>query len=152
MLKNTNLNDGLKCLNRASIKERLIALCTPNYVWAFNNRKNELLYILYSIFRLRPWQVRTASFEEYGKSSADSNDDIIIIFSSNSNSVYISEQINNVSDFLRWYRYYEVDFTIINDNVHLAWKVVKYAKKHLSQKTCNISMEFGKRYNALYSL
>ena len=152
MLKNTNLNDGLRCLNQTSIKERLIALCTPNRVWAFNNRKNELLYILYSIFHLRPWQVRTASFEEYGKSSADSNDDIIIIFSSNSNSVYISEQINNVSDFLRWYRYYEVDFTIINDNVHLAWKVVKYAKKHLSQKTCNISMEFGKRYNALYSL
>lgn len=124
MQKSTNLNDGLRCLNRTSIKERLIALCTPNHVWAFNNRKNELLYILYSIFHLRPWQVRTASFEKFGKSSADSIDDIIIIFSSNSNSVYISEQINNVSDFLRWYRYYEVDSTIINDNVHLAWKVV----------------------------
>ena len=130
MLKNTTLNDGLRCLNRTSIKERLIALCTPNRVWAFNNRKNELLYILYSIFHLLPWQVRTSSFDEYGKSSADSNDDIIIIFSSNSNSVYISEQINNVSDFLRWYRYYEVDSTIINDNVHLVWKVVKYSRKH----------------------
>ena len=105
MLKNTNLNDGLRCLNRTSIKERLIALCTPNHVWAFNNRKNELLYILYSIFHLRPWQVRTASFEEYGKSSADSNDDIVIIFSCNSNSVYVSEQICNISEFLRWYRY-----------------------------------------------
>ena len=134
MLKNTNLNDGLKCLNQTSIKERLIALCTPNRVWAFNNRKNEVLYILYSIFHLLPWQVRTSSFDEYGKSSADSNDDIIIIFSSNSNSVYISEQINNVSDFLRWYRYYEVDSTIINDNVHLVWKVVKYSRKHFISK------------------
>ena len=134
MLKNTTLNDGLRCLNRTSIKERLIALCTPNRVWAFNNRKNEVLYILYSIFHLLPWQVRTSSFDEYGKSSADSNDDIIIIFSSNSNSVYISEQINNVSDFLRWYRYYEVDSTIINDNVHLVWKVVKYSRKHFISK------------------
>lgn len=134
MPKNTNLNDGLRCLNQTSIKERLIALCTPNRVWAFNNRKNEVLYILYSIFHLLPWQVRTSSFDEYGKSSADSNDDIIIIFSSNSNSVYISEQINNVSDFLRWYRYYEVDSTIINDNVHLVWKVVKYSKKHFISK------------------
>ena len=134
MLKNTNLNDGLRCLNQTSIKERLIALCTPNRVWAFNNRKNEVLYILYSIFHLLPWQVRTSSFDEYGKSSADSNDDIIIIFSSNSNSVYISEQINNVSDFLRWYRYYEVDSTIINDNVHLVWKVVKYSRKHFISK------------------
>jgi len=134
MPKNTNLNDGLRCLNQTSIKERLIALCTPNRVWAFNNRKNEVLYILYSIFHLLPWQVRTSSFDEYGKSSADSNDDIIIIFSSNSNSVYISEQINNVSDFLRWYRYYEVDSTIINDNVHLVWKVVKYSRKHFISK------------------
>lgn len=134
MLKYTNLNDGLRCLNQTSIKERLIALCTPNHVWAFNNKKNELLYILYSIFHLRPWQVRTSSFEEYGKSSADSNDEIIIIFSCNSNSVYINEQINNVSDFLRWYRYYEVDSTIINDNVHLVWKVVKYSKKHFISK------------------
>ena len=134
MPKNTNLNDGLRCLNQTSIKERLIALCTPNRVWAFNNRKNEVLYILYSIFHLLPWQVRTSSFDVYGKSSADSNDDIIIIFSSNSNSVYISEQINNVSDFLRWYRYYEVDSTIINDNVHLVWKVVKYSRKHFISK------------------
>ena len=134
MLKNTNLNDGLKCLNRASIKERLIALCTPNHVWAFNNRKNELLYILYSIFHLRPWQVRTASFEEYGKSSADSNDDIVIFFSCNSNSVYVSEQICNISEFLRWYRYNEVDSTIINDNVHLKWKVVYYSRKHFISK------------------
>jgi hypothetical protein len=134
MLKNTNLNDGLKCLNRASIKERLIALCTPNHVWAFNNRKNELLYILYSIFHLRPWQVRTASFEEYGKSSADSNDDIVIFFSCNSNSVYVSEQICNISEFLRWYRYNEVDSTIINDNVHLNWKVVYYSRKHFISK------------------
>ena len=134
MPKNTNLNDGLRCFNQTSIKERLIALCTPNRVWAFNNRKNEVLYILYSIFHLLPWQVRTSSFDEYGKSSADSNDDIIIIFSSNSNSVYISEQINNVSDFLRWYRYYEVDSTIINDNVHLVWKVVKYSRKHFISK------------------
>lgn len=134
MPKNTNLNDGLRCLNQTSIKERLIALCTPNRVWAFNNRKNEVLYILYSIFHLLPWQVRTSSFDEYGKSSADSNDDIIIIFSSNSNSVYISEQINNVSDFLRWYRYYEVDSTIINDNVHLVWKVVKHSRKHFISK------------------
>ena len=134
MLKNTNLNDGLKCLNRASIKERLIALCTPNHVWAFNNRKNELLYILYSIFHLRPWQVRTASFEEYGKSSADSNDDIVIFFSCNSNSVYVSEQICNISEFLRWYRYDEVDSTIINDNVHLNWKVVYYSRKHFISK------------------
>ena len=134
MPKNTNLNDGLRCLNQTSIKERLIALCTPNRVWAFNNRKNEVLYILYSIFHLLPWQVRTSSFDEYGKSSADSNDDIIIIFSSNSNSVYISEQINNVSDFLRWYRYYEVDSTIINDNVHLVWKVVKYSRNHFFSK------------------
>ena len=134
MLKNTNLNDGLRCLNRTSIKERLIALCTPNHVWAFNNRKNELLYILYSIFHLRPWQVRTASFEEYGKSSADSNDDIVIFFSCNSNSVYVSEQICNISEFLRWYRYNEVDSTIIYDNVHLNWKVVKYSKKHFILK------------------
>ena len=134
MLKNTNLNDGLRCLNRTSIKERLIALCTPNHVWAFNNRKNELLYILYSIFHLRPWQVRTSSFDEYGKSSADSNDDIVIIFSSNSNSVYVSEQVNNVSDFLRWYRYNEVDSTIIYDNVHLNWKVVYYSRKHFISK------------------
>ena len=134
MLKNTNLNDGLKCLNRASIRERLIALCTPNHVWAFNNRKNELLYILYSIFHLRPWQVRTASFEEYGKSSADSNDDIVIFFSCNSNSVYVSEQICNISEFLRWYRYNEVDSAIINDNVHLAWKVVKYSRNHFFSK------------------
>ena len=134
MLKNTNLNDGLKCLNRASIKERLIALCTPNHVWAFNNKKNELLYILYSIFHLRPWQVRTASFEEYGKSSADSNDDIVIFFSCNSNSVYVSEQICNISEFLRWYRYNEVDSTIINDNVHLNWKVVYYSRKHFISK------------------
>ena len=134
MPKNTNLNDGLRCLNQTSIKERLFALCTPNRVWAFNNRKNEVLYILYSIFHLLPWQVRTSSFDEYGKSSADSNDDIIIIFSSNSNSVYISEQINNVSDFLRWYRYYEVDSTIINDNVHLVWKVVKYSRNHFFSK------------------
>ena len=134
MLKNTNLNDGLRCLNRTSIKERLIALCTPNHVWAFNNRKNELLYILYSIFHLRPWQVRTASLEEFGKSSPDSNDDIVIIFSCNSNSVYQSEQISNVSDFLRWYRYYEVYSTIINDNVHLSWKVVRYSKKHFISK------------------
>ena len=134
MLKNTNLNDGLKCLNRTSIKERLIALCTPNHVWAFNNRKNELLYILYSIFHLRPWQVRTASFEEYGKSSADSNDDIVIFFSCNSNSVYVSEQICNISEFLRWYRYNEVDSTIINDNVHLNWKVVYYSRKHFISK------------------
>lgn len=134
MLKNTNLNDGLKCLNRASIKERLIALCTPNHVWAFNNRKNELLYILYSIFHLRPWQVRTASFEEYGKSSADSNDDIIIIFSYNSNSTYNSEQISNVSDLLCWYRYYEVDSEIFNDNVHLVWKVVYYSRNHYFSK------------------
>ena len=134
MLKNTNLNDGLKCLNRASIKERLIALCTPNHIWAFNNRKNELLYILYSIFHLRPWQVRTASFEEYGKSSADSNDDIVIFFSCNSNSVYVSEQICNISEFLRWYRYNEVDSTIINDNVHLNWKVVYYSRKHFISK------------------
>ena len=134
MLKNTNLNDGLKCLNRASIRERLIALCTPNHVWAFNNRKNELLYILYSIFHLRPWQVRTASFEEYGKSSADSNDDIVIFFSCNSNSVYVSEQICNISEFLRWYRYNEVDSTIINDNVHLNWKVVYYSRKHFISK------------------
>lgn len=134
MLKNTNLNDGLKCLNRASIKERLIALCTPNHVWAFNNRKNELLYILYSIFHLRPWQVRTASFEEYDKSSADSNDDIVIFFSCNSNSVYVSEQICNISEFLRWYRYNEVDSTIINDNVHLNWKVVYYSRKHFISK------------------
>lgn len=134
MLKNTNLNDGLKCLNRASIKERLIALCTPNHVWAFNNRKNELLYILYSIFHLRPWQVRTASFEEYGKSSADSNDDIVIFFSCNSNSVYVSEQICNISEFLRWYRYNEVDSMIINDNVHLNWKVVYYSRKHFISK------------------
>ena len=134
MLKNTNLNDGLKCLNRASIKERLIALCTPNHVWAFNNRKNELLYILYSIFHLRPWQVRTASFEEYGKSSADSNDDIVIFFSCNSNSVYVSEQICNISEFLRWYRYNEVDSTIIYDNVHLNWKVVYYSRKHFISK------------------
>jgi hypothetical protein len=130
MLKNTTLNDGLRCLNRTSIKERLIALCTPNHVWAFNNRKNELLYILYSIFHLRPWQVRTASFEEYGKSSADSNDDIVIFFSCNSNSIYVSEQICNVSDFLRWYRYYEVDSAIINDNVHLKWKVVYYSRSN----------------------
>lgn len=130
MLKNTNLNDGLKCLNRASIKERLIALCTPNRVWAFNNRKNELLYVLYSIFHLRPWQVRTSSFEECGKSSADNNDDIVIIFSCNSNTIYISEQICNVSDFLRWYRYYEVDSAIINDNVHLNWKVVYYSRSN----------------------
>ena len=134
MLKNTNLNDGLRCLNRTSIKERLIALCTPNHVWAFNNRKNELLYILYSIFHLRPWQVRTASFEEYGKSSADSNDDIIIIFSYNSNSTYNSEQISNVSDLLCWYRYYEVDSEIFNDNVHLSWKVIYYSKKHFFSK------------------
>ena len=134
MQKSTNLNNGLKCLNRASIKERLIALCTPNHVWAFNNRKNELLYILYSIFHLRPWQVRTASFEEYGKSSADSNDDIVIIFSCNSNSVYVSEQICNISEFLRWYRYNEVDSTIINDNVHLNWKVVYYSRKHFISK------------------
>jgi hypothetical protein len=134
MLKNTNLNDGLRCLNRTSIKERLIALCTPNHVWAFNNRKNELLYILYSIFHLRPWQVRTASFEEYGKSSADSNDDIVIFFSCNSNSVYVSEQICNISEFLRWYRYNEVDSTIINDNVHLNWKVVYYSRKHFISK------------------
>lgn len=134
MLKNTNLNDGLKCLNRASIKERLIALCTPNHVWAFNNRKNELLYILYSIFHLRPWQVRTASFEEYGNCSADSNDDIVIFFSCNSNSVYVSEQICNISEFLRWYRYNEVDSTIINDNVHLNWKVVYYSRKHFISK------------------
>jgi len=134
MLKNTNLNDGLKCLNQTSIKERLIALCTPNHVWAFNNRKNELLYILYSIFHLRPWQVRTASFEEYGKSSADSNDDIVIFFSCNSNSVYVSEQICNISEFLRWYRYNEVDSTIINDNVHLNWKVVYYSRKHFISK------------------
>ena len=134
MLKNTNLNDGLKCLNRASIKERLIALCTPNHVWAFNNRKNELLYILYSIFHLRPWQVRTSSFEEYGNSSAESNDDIVIIFSFNSNSIYVSEQICNISEFLRWYRYNEVDSTIINDNVHLNWKVVYYSRKHFISK------------------
>ena len=134
MLKNTNLNDGLRCLNRTNIKERLIALCTPNHVWAFNNRKNELLYILYSIFHLRPWQVRTASFEEYGKSSADSNDDIVIFFSCNSNSVYVSEQICNISEFLRWYRYNEVDSTIINDNVHLNWKVVYYSRKHFISK------------------
>jgi len=134
MLKNTNLNDGLRCLNRTSIKERLIALCTPNHVWAFNNRKNELLYILYSIFHLRPWQVRTASFEEYGKSSADSNDDIIIIFSYNSNSTYNSEQISNVSDLLCWYRYYEVDSEIFNDNVHLVWKVVYYSRNHYFSK------------------
>ena len=134
MLKNTNLNDGLRCLNRTSIKERLIALCTPNHVWAFNNRKNELLYILYSIFHLRPWQVRTASFEEYGKSSADSNDDIVIFFSCNSNSVYVSEQICNISEFLRWYRYNEVDSTIIYDNVHLNWKVVYYSRKHFISK------------------
>jgi hypothetical protein len=130
MLKNTNLSDGQRCLNRTSIKERLIALCTPNHVWAFNTRRKELLYILYSIFHLRPWQVRTVSFEECGKSSADSIDDIIIIFSSNSNSVYKSEQINNVSDFLRWYRYYEVDSAIINDNVHLKWKVVYYSRSN----------------------
>lgn len=134
MQKSTNLNNGLKCLNRASIKERLIALCTPNHVWAFNNRKNELLYILYSIFHLRPWQVRTASFEEYDKSSADSNDDIVIFFSCNSNSVYVSEQICNISEFLRWYRYNEVDSTIINDNVHLNWKVVYYSRKHFISK------------------
>ena len=134
MLKNTNLNDGLRCLNRTSIKERLIALCTPNHVWAFNNRKNELLYILYSIFHLRPCQVRTASFEEYSKSSADSNDDIVIIFSCNSNSVYVSEQICNISEFLRWYRYNEVDSTIIYDNVHLNWKVVYYSRKHFISK------------------
>ena len=134
MVKNTNLNDGLRCLNRTSIKERLIALCTPNHVWAFNNRKNELLYILYSIFHLRPWQVRTASFEEYGKSSADSNDDIIIIFSYNSNSTYNSEQISNVSDLLCWYRYYEVDSEIFNDNVHLVWKVVYYSRNHYFSK------------------
>ena len=134
MLKNTNLNDGLRCLNQTSIKERLIALCTPNHVWAFNNRKNELLYILYSIFHLRPWQVRTASFEEYGKSSADSNDDIVIFFSCNSNSVYVSEQICNISEFLRWYRYNEVDSTIIYDNVHLNWKVVYYSRKHFISK------------------
>ena len=134
MLKNTTLNDGLRCLNRTSIKERLIALCTPNHVWAFNNRKNELLYILYSIFHLRPWQVRTASFEEYGKSSADSNDDIIIIFSYNSNSTYNSEQISNVSDLLCWYRYYEVDSEIFNDNVHLVWKVVYYSRNHYFSK------------------
>ena len=134
MQKSTNLNDGLRCLNRTTIKERLIALCTPNHVWAFNNRKNELLYILYSIFHLRPWQVRTASFEEYGKSSADSNDDIVIIFSCNSNSVYVSEQICNISEFLRWYRYNEVDSTIINDNVHLNWKVVYYSRKHFISK------------------
>ena len=134
MLKNTNLNDDLRCLNRTSIKERLIALCTPNHVWAFNNRKNELLYILYSIFHLRPWQVRTASFEEYGKSSADSNDDIIIIFSYNSNSTYNSEQISNVSDLLCWYRYYEVDSEIFNDNVHLVWKVVYYSRNHYFSK------------------
>jgi hypothetical protein len=134
MQKSTNLNDGLRCMNRTSIKERLIALCTPNHVWAFNNRKNELLYILYSIFHLRPWQVRTASFEEYGKSSADSNDDIVIFFSCNSNSVYVSEQICNISEFLRWYRYNEVDSTIINDNVHLNWKVVYYSRKHFISK------------------
>ena len=134
MLKNTTLNDGLRCLNRTSIKERLIALCTPNRVWAFNNRKNEVLYILYSIFHLRPWQVRTASFEEYGKSSADSNDDIIIIFSYNSNSTYNSEQISNVSDLLCWYRYYEVDSEIFNDNVHLVWKVVYYSRNHYFSK------------------
>ena len=134
MQKSTNLNDGLRCMNRTSIKERLIALCTPNHVWAFNNRKNELLYILYSIFHLRPWQVRTASFEEYDKSSADSNDDIVIFFPCNSNSVYVSEQICNVSDFLRWYRYYEADSAIINDNVHLAWKVVKYSRNHFFSK------------------
>lgn len=134
MLKNTTLNDGLRCLNRTSIKERLIALCTPNHVWAFNTRRKELLYILYSIFHLRPWQVRTASLEEFGKSSPDSNDDIVIIFSCNSNSVYQSEQISNVSDFLRWYRYYEVYSTIINDNVHLSWKVVRYSKKHFISK------------------
>ena len=134
MLKNTNLNDGLRCLNRTSIKERLIALCTPNHVCEFNNRKNELLYILYSIFHLRPWQVRTASFEEYGKSSADSNDDIVIFFSCNSNSVYVSEQICNISEFLRWYRYNEVDSTIIYDNVHLNWKVVYYSRKHFISK------------------
>ena len=130
MQKSTNLNDGLRCMNRTSIKERLIALCTPNHVWAFNNRKNELLYILYSIFHLRPWQVRTASFEEYGKSSADSNDDIVIFFSCNSNSVYVSEQICNISEFLRWYRYNEVDSTIIYDNVHLNWKVVYYSRSN----------------------
>ena len=134
MQKSTNLNDGLRCMNRTSIKERLIALCTPNHVWAFNNRKNELLYILYSIFHLRPWQVRTASFEEYGKSSADSNDDIIIIFSYNSNSTYNSEQISNVSDLLCWYRYYEVDSEIFNDNVHLVWKVVYYSRNHYFSK------------------
>lgn len=134
MLKYTNLNDGLRCLNQTSIKERLIALCTPNHVWAFNNRKNELLYILYSIFYLRPWQVRTSSFEEYGKSSADSNDDIIIIFSCNSNSTYNSEQISNVSDLLCWYRYYEVDSEIFNDNVHLVWKVVYYSRNHYFSK------------------
>jgi hypothetical protein len=134
MQKSTNLNDGLRCMNRSSIKERLIALCTPNHVWAFNSRKNELLYILYSIFHLRPWQVRTASFEEYGKSSADSNDDIVIIFSCNSNSVYVSEQICNISEFLQWYRYNEVDSTIIYDNVHLNWKVVYYSRKHFISK------------------
>ncbi len=134
MLKNSNLNEWLKCLNGTSIKERLIALCTPNRVWAFSNRKNELLYILYSIFYLRPWQVRTSSFEEYGKSSADSNDDIIIIFSCNSNSTYNSEQISNVSDLLCWYRYYEVDSEIFNDNVHLVWKVVYYSRNHYFSK------------------
>lgn len=134
MLKNSNLNEWLKCLNGTSIKERLIALCTPNRVWAFSNRKNELLYILYSIFYLRPWQVRTSSFEEYGKSSADSNDDIIIIFSYNSNSTYNSEQISNVSDLLCWYRYYEVDSEIFNDNVHLVWKVVYYSRNHYFSK------------------
>ncbi len=134
MLKNSNLNEWLKCLNGTSIKERLIALCTPNRVWAFSNRKNELLYILYSVFYLRPWQVRTSSFEEYGKSSADSNDDIIIIFSYNSNSTYNSEQISNVSDLLCWYRYYEVDSEIFNDNVHLVWKVVYYSRNHYFSK------------------
>jgi hypothetical protein len=130
MPKNTNLNDGLRCLNRTSIKEWLIALCTPNRVWAYHYRKNELLYVLYSIFHLRPWQVRTASLEEYGKSYVDNNDDIVIIFSYNSNTIYISEQICNVSDFLRWYRYYEVDSAIINDNVHLHWKVVYYSRNN----------------------
>ena len=152
MLKNTNLNDGLKCLNRASIKERLIALCTPNHVWAFNNRKNELLYILYSIFRLRPWQVRTASFEEYGKSSADSNDDIVIFFSCNSNSVYVSEQICNVSDF---YDGIAIMKRIPRlSMIMFIWygKLLSTQESILSQKSCNISMEFGKKNNALYSL
>ena len=142
MKKNMTIEAELKKLNTIRILDRIIADGIPYIQWSFNYNYKSLLNVLYYIFHLKPWQIRTDSFEEYTIESAERYEDIILILPYENSNFYRREHCENISELMGWYRYHAVEKMTYTDNVHITWSIVKYSKNQNSTpKLCNISMK-----------